>query len=70
MKKKRMTLSQRAWCMGYEKSTTFEPLMDDFLEGNETFEEAAKGSIEWFRDWANETARRMEDHLPTPKGEM
>ena len=49
-----MTPEQRAWCKHYQQQTTFEPLMDNFLEGNESFLEAAKGSVRWFEDWSND----------------
>jgi hypothetical protein len=53
-KKRRMTKEQREWCKHYENHTTFEPLMDDFLHGNETFVQAAKKSIRWFEDWSSD----------------
>lgn len=52
---------QRIWCREYERHTTFEPLMDDYDAGNESFVEAAKKSIQWFNDWALETARAIEN---------
>ena len=48
----RMNAKQRAWCKNYEKETTFEPLMDDFLYGNETFLHCARLSVRWFEDWS------------------
>jgi hypothetical protein len=62
--KRSMTKAQRAWCERYEHHTTFEPLMDDFLEGNETFVEAAKGSLSWFRDWFEEAERAAGRDIP------
>jgi hypothetical protein len=57
----KQTLSKRRqkWCAEYEQVTTFEPLMDDFYEGNETFQEAAEHSVQWFADWVNEVGRAM-----------
>lgn len=55
LRKRRATPAQRNWLRDYELATTFEPLMDDWLAGNETFEEMAKKSIQWFQDWASET---------------
>ena len=49
-----MTKAQKAWCAMYEKETGFDPLMDDYLSGNETFAFAARKSIRWFEDWAND----------------
>ena len=37
---RRYTAEQRAWCEAYEAATTYEVLMDDFIAGNETFQEA------------------------------
>lgn len=54
MTKRRMSPKQRAWCKEYENSTTFEPLMDDFLAGNESFAQAAKKSRDWFENWMND----------------
>ena len=49
-----LTPKQRSWCRRYEQQTTFEPLMDDFLAGNESFLEAARNSVWWFTEWSNE----------------
>ena len=58
-----MTNEQRAWCKNYQEQTTFEPLMDDFLHGNETFVKAAKDSIRWFEDLSADTMRQI-DRIP------
>ena len=49
-----MTREQKAWCKHYEQQTTFEPLMDDFLAGNESFLHCAKNSVRWFEDWSSD----------------
>lgn len=54
MTERTLTRAQRAWCKKYRESTMFDPLIDDFLAGEETFEEAAQKSIAWFEDWAND----------------
>ena len=56
-----MTKEQRAWCKEYEKYTTFEPLMDDFLAGNESFVTAARYSVRWFEDWSNDAYLSIPD---------
>ena len=52
--KRKLTPKQRAWCKHYEQHTTFEPMMDDFLAGNESFVAAAKASVRWFEDWSSD----------------
>lgn len=52
--KGKYTKEQKRWCSEYEKRTTFEPLMCDFEAGNESFEDAAKMSKEWFEHWASD----------------
>ena len=59
----RFTKVQREWAKNYESVTTFEPLLDDFLYGNESFVEAAKKSIRWFEDWSHESMLRI-DQIP------
>jgi len=57
---KRTPSQRRAkWCSDYKKATSFEPLMDDFIAGNETFQQAAEASIEWFRDYFEESMRAI-----------
>lgn len=60
---KRRTKEQVEWCENYMRVTGFEPLMDDFKSGAETFEQAARKSVNWFESWANETMRNI-DHYP------
>ena len=50
-----MTPKQREWCKHYEQQTTFAPLMDDFLAGNESFQSAAQKSVQWFWNWSTDT---------------
>ena len=50
--KRKLNRKQSKWCKEYEGSTTFEPLMDDYLEGNKTFVQCAKDSVQWFEDWS------------------
>ena len=56
-----MTREQRAWCKHYEQQTTFDPLMDDFFVGNESFIEAARNSVRWFEEWSNEAHCNIPD---------
>lgn len=60
----RMTKEQREWCKEYEKQTTFEPLMDDFLYGNESFVHCAKNSVRWFEDWSSDAFLNISRHIP------
>lgn len=64
MAKVRMTKEQRAWCKRYEQETTFEPLMDDFLAGNEPFVKAARDSLRWFEDWSSDAFIRAGEDIP------
>ena len=59
-----MTAEQKAWCKLYEQQTTFEPLMDDFLAGNETFVAAAKKSNYWFESWSSDAHLAISRHIP------
>lgn len=52
---------QRAWCARYEHETGFEPLMDDFEAGNQTFVEAAQASTRWYEDHTNDAYLRITD---------
>ncbi len=63
MTERTMSKAQRAWCKKYEDETTFEPLMDNFLAGEETFEEAARNSIQWFEHWSGD-ALLIVSHYP------
>jgi hypothetical protein len=64
MSKKRMTKAQREWCKNYQRDTTFEPLMDDFLAGTQSFKDAAWKSCFWFEDWASDTHLNITRHIP------
>ena len=57
--KRKLNKKQQGWCEAYEHATAFEPLMDDYLGGNESFEDAAVHSIEWFRDYFEECMRSI-----------
>ena len=61
---RRMNRGQRAWCRRYERETGFEPMMDDFLAGNESFESAAQKSVLWFEDWANDAHLSVSRDIP------
>lgn len=61
---KRMTKEQREWCREYKRQTMFEPMMDDFRAGNETFLTCAKISIRWFEDWASDAHLNIGRNVP------
>lgn len=61
---RKMTREQKAWCKEYEAQTTFEPLMDDFLHGNETFVQAARKSNRWFDDWSSDAYLNISRNIP------
>ena len=54
-----MTPAQREWCKSYEEQTGFDALMDDFLDGKQTFEQAAKRSVQWFEDHSAEAIKDL-----------
>jgi hypothetical protein len=58
------TKVQRAWCENYEARTGFDPLMDDFESGNETFRQAAQRSIRWFEDHAADALNAISHDVP------
>lgn len=62
--KLRMNAAQRAWCKNYQEVTGFEPLMDDFLYGNETFVQAARLSVRWFEDWSSDAHLNVGRNIP------
>ncbi len=66
MAKSKMNAKQRKWCRMYQETTTFEPLMDDFEAGEETFREAALKSILWFEHWSGDAIR---DITNLPEGD-
>lgn len=59
--KKLYSEDQKNWCSRYEADTGFEPLMDEYEAGNESFVDGAKRSLGWFSDWAEETHRKLEN---------
>ncbi len=59
MTEPRFTPEQKEWCDNYEARTGFEPLMDDYVAGNESFIAAAKRSVRWFEDHASDAMRRI-----------
>lgn len=61
---KKFTRTQKKWCSLYEKETGFEPLMDDFIAGNESFVRAARKSARWFEDWSNDAILNITRHIP------
>ena len=63
-KQLRMTKEQREWCKNYERETGFEPLMDDFIYGNEPFVVAAKNSVRWFEDWSCDAHLNIDRNIP------
>ena len=60
---------QAEWCRHYQHETTFEPLMEDYEAGNETFIEAAKKSIAWFEGWSSDAFLRCTS-VAVPGGEF
>jgi hypothetical protein len=63
-RRRRLSKAQREWCERYERETTFEPLMCDYLAGNQSFVEAARFSLRWFEDWANDAFLRASEDIP------
>lgn len=59
--KKVYTADQRRWCENYEDRTGFEPLMEDFEAGDETFAQAAQKSVVWFEDWSSDALLFISD---------
>lgn len=55
------TPEQKKWYDNYEASTGLEPLMDDYIAGNESFVTAAKRSVRWFEDYASDAMREIGD---------
>lgn len=64
MRKRTMSAKQKAWCKEYQSQTDFEPLMDDFIAGNETFVFAARKSVRWFEDWASDAHLNIGRSIP------
>jgi len=59
-----LNAAQKKWCKTYQAATGFEPLMDDFEAGNETFLEAVQKSTVWFEDWANDALLKITRGIP------
>lgn len=59
--REKFTPEQWAWCQRYEQWTSYEPLMDDFLAGNQLFYEAAQFSLQWFQDHSTDAYLRASD---------
>ncbi len=55
---------QRAWCENYQSRTGFEPLMEDFEAGNETFYQGATKSVSWFEDHSNDALLSVSSNIP------
>ncbi|WP_321944454.1 hypothetical protein [Paraburkholderia tropica] len=58
------TPEQQAWCVLYEARTGFDPMMDDFEAGNETFYEGAQKSVRWFEDHAADAINAISRDVP------
>jgi hypothetical protein len=41
---------QKEWIKLYHETTEYEPLIDDFALGNETFDEMRRANVQWFED--------------------
>lgn len=54
---------QKVWCMQYKEATDFEPLIDDFLAGNESFAVASRKSVLWFEDYCADAQRNIPNLL-------
>jgi hypothetical protein len=52
------TEEQKEWCKNYQDETRFEPLMDDFEAGKESFYKAATFSLTWFESWSSDALLR------------
>ena len=61
---KQMSKRRKAWCERYEQETGFEPLMDDFLYGDETFHQAVHKSVRWFEDWSSDAHLNIGRGIP------
>lgn len=62
--KGRYTPEQQAWCVLYEGRTGFDPMMDNFEAGNETFYQAAQKSVRWFEDHAADALNAISREVP------
>lgn len=50
---------QREWCVAYEAETGFDPMMDDYEAGLQTFAEAAVSSLRWYEDHTSDAHLRI-----------
>ncbi|MCI5068454.1 hypothetical protein [Acidovorax sp.] len=50
---------QREWCIAYEAETGFDPMMDDYEAGLQTFAEAAVASLRWYEDHTSDAHLRI-----------
>ena len=50
---------QRQWCIAYETETGFDPMMDDYEAGLQTFAEAAVASLRWYEDHTRDAHLRI-----------
>ena len=59
---KKYTKRQKDWCKNYQDTTTFEPMMGDFEEGNETFQKAARRNVLWFESWSSDALNKCDKY--------
>lgn len=64
MSKSRYSAEQRTWCRKYRSETGFNPMMDAFECGDETFHEAATRSIRWYEAHSSDVHLRIQKALP------
>lgn len=62
--KGKYTKQQQAWCKNYEDRTGFDPMMDDFEAGNETFYEGAIKSVRWYEQHASDAYLSISSNVP------
>lgn len=57
---------QHEWCNAYIQATGFEPIIrsTEKANGEISFEEFALANIQWFRNWAEESAQMIERAMP------
>lgn len=59
------TPAQLAWLKQYENTSGFEPLYQDELDSGEmTFDQVARGNINWFESWAEDTRLAIQKNNP------
>lgn len=61
---KTLNSRRRAWVELYKEQTGFDALMDDYYAGNESFKAAAAHSVQWYRDYFEETERAITRKVP------